>query len=311
MLFVLTGLNLSSCGEPASPDNDTPDTLGSEAPFPVKIEEVSVKIPGIEDTTVIAYLSDLHILCVNDEVADENKEDVSFRQSVFSNQGIASADQWPDYVDLLNSAGADFLILCGDMTDFASRANYSALKKGLDRLEIPFLYVRADHDTEPYYLKDQEREQYLELQKDLCAFDDVIVKEFPDFSIIGWNNSTDQLTPEGLDTVKKTLEKGKPAILATHVPVEPLQDKSLQAASRAIFSDRSLLWGFGSNEYTPNECTSGLLDLIYEKNSPFTEIVAGHLHYPWDGYVTQKVHEHVFGPAFGGYIGIITVSGTD
>ena len=51
-----------------------------------------------------------------------------------------------------------------------------------------------------------------------------------------------------------------------------------------------------------------LLDLIRADDSPVAAVLAGHLHESWDGLITQKCTEHVFGPAFEGSMGLITVS---
>ena len=50
-------------------------------------------------------------------------------------------------------------------------------------------------------------------------------------------------------------------------------------------------------------------DIVYGENTPVAEVLAGHLHLTWDGMITQRVHQHIFPPAFSGYIGLITVDG--
>ena len=52
-----------------------------------------------------------------------------------------------------------------------------------------------------------------------------------------------------------------------------------------------------------------LLDLIYADDSPFVEILCGHLHFSWQGMVSPHVHQTVFSPAFSRYMGVIRVSG--
>lgn len=325
--LVMTGLLLTGCGRadtaespapvsewtaplPADPVSDGPEQVEG-AGFPVHIEEVNMTVPGMKDKVKLAFLSDLHITVADDEIEDGEKENVNMRRESFSNEGIVSEDQCPEWMKILNETKADHVLLGGDLIDFASDANIKVLKKGLENLTIPFMYIRADHDTEPFYLKDKDYEKCISLQKDLCQYEDVFVKEFPDFLIIGWNNSTVQLTAEGLERINDALASKKPAILLTHVPIEPLSDKSLEKASRDTFAGRSLLWGFGQNDQAPNEYTSELLNMIYADDTPFVEILAGHLHFSWDGNVSDKVHEHVFGPAFYGYMGIINISGED
>ena len=50
--------------------------------------------------------------------------------------------------------------------------------------------------------------------------------------------------------------------------------------------------------------------MIYAKDSPVKEIVSGHLHFTWDGDITESTRQHVFSPAFQ-KIGVITVKGAE
>lgn len=63
--------------------------------------------------------------------------------------------------------------------------------------------------------------------------------------------------------------------------------------------------------YIPDDNTKVFLEMIYNENTPVVEILCGHMHFSWDGMVTDKVHEHVFSPIFSGYYGIIKVSGDE
>lgn len=51
------------------------------------------------------------------------------------------------------------------------------------------------------------------------------------------------------------------------------------------------------------------MDIVYGGDSPVAEVLAGHLHFTWDGIINENVHEHVFSQAFSGNIGLITVDG--
>ena len=49
------------------------------------------------------------------------------------------------------------------------------------------------------------------------------------------------------------------------------------------------------------------MDLIYAEDSPVKEVLAGHLHFTWDGQLTENTKEHVFAPAYPGNIGVVRV----
>ena len=278
--------------------------------FPVSVEEVEVDIPGMEGEVTIAFLSDLHIVVADEEVANADRETVEGRAASFSVAGIGSAKQWPYWTDILDDTGSDLILLGGDLVDFASGANLSVLSEGLKALSTDYVYIRADHDTEPFYL-DMEKAGPAPDGLPEPAQDGVFIVERGDYIIAGWDNSTSQLSDEGYRRIEAACDKGLPVILLTHVPIEPLEDTSLAEASRSAFGGRSLLWGFGDNYYYPEGVTRDLLRLIYAEDTPIVEILAGHLHFTWDGDVSERTHEHVFGPAFDGHMGIIRLHAVD
>ena len=275
---------------------------------PATIEEVSVKIPGMEGSKSFLYLSDLHLIKESDQVAESELETVRGRIGWSSFEGVSAADSWPKWVESLNGEETDGILFGGDMVDFASKANVECLKAGLDQLTHSYMYVRADHDTAPFYLGDVTNEESMRYQNTIAPNDEVMEWEYDDFLIVGWNNSTDNLTSEGLEQMRGLFAKGKPVILLTHVPIKSIVDESLSQASKEAWGDRELLWGFGCYHY-PDENTVALLQMIYAEDTPVVEILSGHVHFTWDGHVTEQVHEHVFSATFERYMGVITVSG--
>jgi len=49
------------------------------------------------------------------------------------------------------------------------------------------------------------------------------------------------------------------------------------------------------------------LELNYAEDSPVKEVLCGHLHFEWDGNITENTHQHVFGAAFDARYGVIHV----
>ena len=294
---LLFTMSATGCGASAGGD----ETFES---LTLQREEVHVSVPGMKQTLRIAYLSDLHVLYADESVDPERRAEVEGRVQSFANgRQVSSADQWPLWVAWLNREKPDYVLFGGDMVDYASGANVSALQEGLDALQVPYMYLRADHDTEPFYL--------LQGQGVAPAGTDsgngVFVQEYDAVILVGWDNATSQLSEAGYAAIEEAFGRGKPVVLVTHVPIEPQEDTSLADASRAAFGNRSLLWGFGDNYYYPEGATRDLLRLIYAEDTPIVEVLSGHLHFTWDGAINARVHEHVFGPAFQGCAGIVTI----
>lgn len=281
-----------------------------EFDFPVEMETVHVQIPGMEGERFLLYLSDLHLILESDQIDEKELENVRARMAWSSYEGMTAADSWKSWVNYLNAMQGDCegVLFGADMIDFASKANVDCLREGLEELKLPWLYVRADHDLAPSYLYGVFEPDSLEYQNTISPYEEVMTMEFPEFLIAGWNNSTAQLSETGLARMKELFALGKPVILLTHVPIKPLQDESLAEKSREIWGGRELIWGEGCNN-APNETTKEFLNMIYAEDTPVCEILCGHLHFTWDGQVTEKVHQHVFGPAFERKLGVIWISG--
>ncbi len=336
-------------------------------------EKVHVTIPGMRENKKLLYVSDLHLITESDQIAPSELENVRARMAWSSHDGMTAEEAWPVWVDYLNVIENDGILFGADMVDFGSKSNVECLKKGLDRLEDPWLYVRADHDYAPAYLNGIYESESIVYQREIegypwrekmhqdgaeqdgsreggkrhvlplnmdGAYGDVMFLEYEEFIVAGWNNSTAQMTPEGLEKMKQLFAMEKPVILLTHVPIQPMVEaegqsgsdaltnskqgssgqgaserqedcKSLTDASKKAWGGRVLLWGKQGTEcfYQPNETTQEFLQMIYDENTPVVEILCGHLHFSWDGHVAKKVHQHVFGAALDRHAGFVTISG--
>ena len=206
--------------------------------------------------------------------------------------------------------GKNCLCYWMNVIHFCSQANTEELSAGINRISTPYLYVRADHDIRPFWLKDQDVEKCNTLQDLICENEDAMFMEFDDFIILGINNNTYQFTEEGLAIVKDVFAKKKPVILLAHVPFYSEVDDTLAKAARDRWPnhERELIWGTGC-AYEPEDATQKLMDLIYAEDSPVVQVLCGHLHITWDGKITERTSEHVFTPACSGHIGVITVDG--
>ena len=277
----------------------------------IQLENIHIRIPECKNKFSFLWAADLHIVIDNEEITEDSRQMVHDRQISWAirSDGKQAGDYWTEELAMqLNEAKPDAILFGGDMIDLCSEATIQKLKDGLNQISVPWMYIRADHDQGTHWLAEPDAEKNAEMQTSICSNDNVLVMEYDDFIIIGINHSTSQLTEEGLEQAKLAFEKGKPIIIVTHVPLHSEVDPTLDEVSRAVWQDRNLSWGPDTN-YVPNETTQELMDLIYAEDSPVVEVLAGHMHFTWDGMITDKIHEHVFSPAFSQNIGLITIDG--
>lgn len=270
-------------------------------------EDVYIYIPGLEKEYTFLWMSDLHIITENDEIAADNLETVTSRRELFKNAAdMYTDDYWLQLSSGLDAWGVDAFLFGGDMIDHAANENIACLKQGLDGLDTAYLYVRADHDSIPFYCMVQDMDAVTALHTEIDGYEEVSLIEFDDLCIVGINDSTEQLSEAGLERFKDIYAKGKPIILVTHVPLNSLCDTSLEEYSKEVWDDRALVWGEDCY-YKPNEITQDFLDMVYREDSLVKEVLGGHLHFSWDGQLTENTGQHVFAPAYTGSIGIIRV----
>ena len=283
------------------------NSSGERKDFGITTEEIDINIPGLEREYTFLWLSDLHIITDNNEIAAEDAETVAGRRESFKNAvGMYSDEFWSQLSEALDAWGADALFFGGDMIDHAANANIACLKEGLDKLETPYLYVRADHDYAPYYCAVQDEAAVAGLHSEIDGYKEISLIEFEDLCLVGINDSTRQISAAALQEMKDICAKGKPIILITHVPFNSLCDTSLEEESKAVWGDRALIWGVNCT-YAPDSITQEFMDLIYAEDSPVKEVLAGHLHFSWNGKLTENTGEHTFSPAYLGNIGVIKV----
>lgn len=287
--------------------NEERVALFTEGGYVANVEERTIVIPGLVGTYYFLYLSDMHILVQNEEVAEADKEYVKIRAEEFASNGKTSAEIFDHIVESANAADLDGVLMGGDMIDFLSDANAARLNEGLAKLEIPYMYVTADHDLECWWTEysDEEREAL----RAKLNFEDVEVMDCGEFLIVGVSDSTSQLTEGALEQIERLMSLGRPVLLIQHVPMDFGMDEELREYSRQNWDDRVLLWG-DDTHYHANRVTQVYLDLVNSQDSPVVAVLAGHLHFRHECMLNGRMKQYIFYPAYSGEIALITVQGS-
>ncbi len=276
----------------------------------LKVDNIAIDLPNVEKEYELLFINDMHILTVDDTVvADyipvaQNRYDNMFR----SETGTHSSETWMALSSVVDDWQADAVLFGGDMMDFVSPNNVTLLQNGLEQIETPYMYLRADHDLGTWYSAGLiSNEDAIGLHQGICAYEDMYVMDFGEFYVLGWNNSTGQMTENGLQTALEIWDDGKPIILATHVPITSAVDTSLAEASANVDPQgRTKLWGDGCL-YQPQDYTCTFLGMLYDSQSPVKAVLSGHLHFKHTVPLTDQTMEYVFAPAFAGNIAKIKV----
>lgn len=309
-------------GNDAEPETEEPPVVYPEPEYNLTLEEIYVPLENISREYRIAWVSDLHLITDHEPggISDGSLLKVIRRYNTLAvtPDGVHAEELWPDIVKCLNKGDYDAVIFGGDMMDYCSVSNMEALKKGYDDLRYDkdrILYIRADHDYGAWYVGDDFTQLDIYDLHEALDGDDPEGKylDMGEFVVIGINNSTQNITEEDLSIVESQYEKAaaenKPVIAVTHVPYGSLTDPSLETLSMEV-RNKEYYW---LGDWQPNEPMRRYLDIIFREDTPVKQVLAGHLHAPWDGMITEQLREHIFSPAFSGTIGVIHIvpEGTD
>lgn len=276
----------------------------------LKEDRVEVDLPGVSGEYEILFISDMHIIALDDSVVPESYgiAEERYHKMFRTETDMSSADNWTILSSALDAYRADGIIFGGDMIDFVSQSNVDILKKGFLNIDTPYMYLRADHDFGTWYSGFMmDHGDALALHEQISEYKDVYIMEYEEFYILGWNNSTSDMTGEGLRRAEEIWDDGKPIILATHVPLDSMVATGLKEESaRMDPHGRSKIWGWEC-QYHPNETTSTFLKMVYDSQSPVKAVLSGHLHFKYTVPLTNQITGYVFAPAFSGNIARIRI----
>ena len=269
------------------------------------IDEVNIEV-GLEKPLRLIVINDLHLQINNDEIAADQKEFMIGRVSEFATGGLTTEERWKTLPKLINAVDSDCILFAGDILDFNSEATTSALKSGMDKLNKPFMYVRADHDMECYWQAEQSPEEAYKRQASICDNSEIQVMDLGEIIIMGVNFTQNNISENALGKVREVMAMGKPVVILTHIPIGQWQGNELQTYSESVRNNRRLYWAPGADK-EPDTNTAAYLEMVYAEDSPVVAVFAGHLHAKWEGQVSPNAIEHIFAPCFMNNVGIVNI----
>jgi hypothetical protein len=264
-----------------------------------------IVLPGIERSYTLIAMNDMHVIVNNEEIKEEEKDNVFARQHLFSNANqMMSPEIFERIMAVLDQTHADGVVFLGDIMDFYSLENARLVDQAIDALETPNLRISADHDIFPFY-SNVPQEDVDKLHQDL-ADHPVKILEYDDFTLLGIENSTSQLSEAGWEQAKTVLEADKPVIVLTHVPYNSTLGDDMERFSESVKQDRKLIWGIGCYYY-PHEMMLNFLNGVYAPETRVEAVLSGHLHAEYETMLTEQVVQYVLPPSYLGSVTIIDI----
>lgn len=245
------------------------------------ITSFDIVIPGLSREYDFLFLTDTHVIIPDEKEEQQVKDYAKQRRPVFESaqDNAARIPRLSEWVDYANKRSYDGLLLGGDIIDFPSSANLKYLDACLKELAVPWLYTPGNHDwTYPWeYMTEKGKESYLAL---LAPYMDgnpaVHTLEYDDLILVALDDSSNQISPDALESYREILTRGKPVIVLLHVP---LYTESLFDEAKQVWSSAVTLGGGIHGGIYPDETSTEFLRLTLAKDSPVVAVLAGHVHF--------------------------------
>lgn len=244
------------------------------------ITEQTIYVEGLQEDYTLLFLTDIHVVVMDPEAQGQQAENQVERAALFvSQEGVSAEEQLAEWIDYANENQVDAVLLGGDIIDTPSQANLERLEEQLSRLDMPWLYVLGNHDwTWPWeYMTDTGKETYLPLFESFMQGNTAIQRlDLGEFTVVGIDNSPNQVRAEVLTEYGEILAEGEPMIVMAHVP---FLTQSVLTKARNVWSSPVVIGGGGYGGIYPDENSQRFMELTTAADSPVELVLTGHVHF--------------------------------
>ncbi len=271
----------------------------------IDIFEKTMEIKGLERDVDILFIADMHLSLCDDRDMEVYDKAVYRYGYMMDANGRPAYQTFHEFVDYANAEEPDLFILGGDIVDSAMLASINFLQSELSNLSVPYMYVLGNHDFEygNEYFSKKAYEEYRPRVTEVSGSENgAHLFDVAGIHIFAADDANSQYTAEEVQAFKDSCLDGKPVLFISHVPFEPgMGDPFLYEKSIELFgtdsrgNSRALM---GENSVVPNDTTREMMDLVLSDDSPVFCVLAGHIHYPHEDFLTENITQIVTGAAY-------------
>ena len=263
----------------------------------MKIETVTITIPGLEKDYVFYHTSDCHLAHALPEEGEEAARTAEKQTEAWSYAGILPVDAMKQALAIAEEDHADGIFLCGDVADYLSEGTLKAVRDALDSTSTPKFYVCGNHERKGVEPPDS-REFYPLYADWMHGSPGFWAQDFGAFVIAGIDDGDKKMREEYLQMLEEQFAKQKPILLLIHIPIltEPITEAVRQK------------WGPNGPDYfllgkeTDTELSRRFCQMLADPAAPIKAVFAGHIHLLHTSEIIPGRMQYVSGPAFEGTI---------
>ncbi len=285
-----------------------------ETSWEKQISEETIYVEGLSGEYTLLFLTDTHVIIRDPDGVGEAAANEAARYPTFVNEeGVSSAEQFPEWIRYANELKADAVLLGGDIIDTPSAANLEWLHKQLAGLDMPYLYINGNHDwTYPWeYMTQTGKEAYLPLLEPFMDGNTAIHSlDLGEIVLVGIDDSSNQVNENIFPEYERILRESRPVIVLAHVP---FMTQSVLGRAREIWSSPVVIGAGNWGGIYPNEHSEKFISLTTASDSPVELVLAGHVHFHDSDVIEgeRDVLQLVGGAGFEGCGMIIHIKGKE
>jgi Calcineurin-like phosphoesterase. len=265
----------------------------------------------------LLHMTDNHITLADSRDDAEKMKLAKRRALIFDGENSGQSIAY--FLELIAYAkeNRNPILYTGDLIDFVSKKNLEYVKESLQGID--YLLIPGNHEFSQYVGEAYEDEAYK-----MQSFDSVQAAFHVDLScnsriingvnFVGLDNSYYQFTSNHLAFFKAEVKKEYPIILFLHNPLftEALYDEMIftrnNPCAYLVGCPEEKMKLYSKDRYqqqmaTPD--THAFLDYFYRQTTVIA-VIAGHLHFPYEGELSNGIMQYVTGAGYQGMAREIT-----
>ena len=247
----------------------------------MKINRKELQIKGLQKTYRYLHITDTHA----------GRENLVW-------DDITAAERLTEYVSYANAQNLSGVLLTGDIIDNPSAENLGFLKKCLEALQVPYLYIPGNHDwgfTDNYHTESAIRSDWPLLQP-FCGGEEIFqVKRIGEITWIGIDNSIDMYWPGTAEKLQAALEDSQNdnVIVLQHIPFScgTLAQASLHRWGEVLTLGGNLPERGPCQETEADRCEKIRDRILHAEN--VKALICGHLHVDHRDMLSEKIPQYV------------------
>ena len=262
----------------------------------LRLHETKLPIKGLCRKYVFYHISDLHIAVCSPERDSDAIAQAETATKRWMRDGIPPVDILNSIIDFVNANDCDGLLVAGDCIDYFSEDIAEYIKDTLAKCRREVFYIPGNHER--LRIEQNENDSVFAPRFAPLMRGNQLnwVKDYGDFLLVGIDNSTKEISESQVAFFKEQIKRNMPIVLLVHIPFYT-DDIDAPIRKNCGDSEKKIRYFSMGTVGTPD---SGMefAELIKSEQSNVVAVIAGHVHFAYEGSLENGAAQITSAPAF-------------